>query len=615
MLIIAFKLYFVSNSLDSMKYLKDVSLALGESPERDYGHDTRIVQIHSSSFDQGNFFQWNSEAQAFENIEGNSCDRKPGHNNTSNSSCSGREYDIQWTTKLLFGLYGVVQCFDYYYLIGIAQIKELSHCDIFRCESLVWIRLPGKSPLSSVTDFSFPDQCNRLIDEFCSEECQSLYGSFDRNIAKRQNCNDDLVELGFQWNADLWSSATLKKCFVPLVFGFVETHAQNGVIFTLISRRSRFFAGTRYNSRGVDTNGSVAASVETEIVVYNPKVNVTASYVFYRGSLPVFWCQPLTGKYTPLAQTEKERDGSQVNHALEVHFNALRSHYCDNILVLNLLGKNNIRPVQQMFIDLLAANGTVEKGLVSYLNIDFHEYCSLQSFDKTLQLIDEIYGGSAVDDYSIFIPSNQSNIYQRSQSRLIRINCVDCVDRSNFAQFIICRHIVFRIMREIDPNLDIPLDFLSTMWKHNGAALALQYVSTSILYGDAYSLGRRPCYGPVMDAFLSLLRYVRNHFCDGRRHDRLNIAISRRMSGKHCHTTKLSTRNADATYILIGGCLISTFLTLANGYFVTPLLGAKNDSVFFSQIFCALWAVTTLLFIASSIIFRRLLFSIPVFTA
>ncbi len=70
---------------------------------------------------------------------------------------------------------------------------------------------------------------------------------------------------------------------------------------TLFARRSRHFAGTRYNRRGLKEgiDGYVANEVESEFIVFNSHnwdFNVhdeskVASVVFMRGSIPVFWGQ------------------------------------------------------------------------------------------------------------------------------------------------------------------------------------------------------------------------------------------------------------------------------------------------------------------------------------
>lgn len=73
----------------------------------------------------------------------------------------------------------------------------------------------------------------------------------------------------------------------------------------LISRRSRFRAGTRYFRRGIDHDGHVANFNETEQIATvasqaDPnKAATTLSFVQIRGSVPVFWAEINTLRYKP----------------------------------------------------------------------------------------------------------------------------------------------------------------------------------------------------------------------------------------------------------------------------------------------------------------------------
>lgn len=72
----------------------------------------------------------------------------------------------------------------------------------------------------------------------------------------------------------------------------------------LISRRSRYRAGTRYLRRGVDEDGKVANYVETEqIMIFRGHM---ISFVQTRGSVPVFWSQP-GYKYRPPILLDKSK--------------------------------------------------------------------------------------------------------------------------------------------------------------------------------------------------------------------------------------------------------------------------------------------------------------------
>jgi hypothetical protein len=85
------------------------------------------------------------------------------------------------------------------------------------------------------------------------------------------------------------------------------------LLFFLISRRSRYRAGTRYFTRGIDINGYTANNNETEqIVLFDPRSangqmasrgrvdgREKLSYVQTRGSVPVFWAEVNNLRYKP----------------------------------------------------------------------------------------------------------------------------------------------------------------------------------------------------------------------------------------------------------------------------------------------------------------------------
>ena len=78
----------------------------------------------------------------------------------------------------------------------------------------------------------------------------------------------------------------------------------------LISRRSRFRAGTRYFRRGIDHEGHVANFNETEQIllleghstptpISYDNYAAKLSFVQIRGSIPVFWSEINTLRYIP----------------------------------------------------------------------------------------------------------------------------------------------------------------------------------------------------------------------------------------------------------------------------------------------------------------------------
>ena len=91
---------------------------------------------------------------------------------------------------------------------------------------------------------------------------------------------------------------------LPIICGYIGmydyTINNKQLQFILISRRSQNYAGTRYNTRGIDDNGNVANFCETEQIL------VRGDYLFsfcqLRGSAPVFFEQLGITGYTDITR-------------------------------------------------------------------------------------------------------------------------------------------------------------------------------------------------------------------------------------------------------------------------------------------------------------------------
>jgi len=145
---------------------------------------------------------------------------------------------------------------------------------------------------------------------------------------------------------------------MPIVHGWVGQKQLEifgtALHLTLICRRSRFFAGTRYLKRGVNEDGKVANDVETEQILakgncgryYNENFS---SFVQIRGSIPLFWSHDTIGM-TPkppissiycndisfLSLFSVTRTDPFYNAAI-LHFADLFERYSTPIIALNLI--------------------------------------------------------------------------------------------------------------------------------------------------------------------------------------------------------------------------------------------------------------------------------------
>ena len=86
------------------------------------------------------------------------------------------------------------------------------------------------------------------------------------------------------------------------------------IYLTMIARRSKEFAGTRFLKRGANDEGHVANEVEIEQIVLDAMSSLHAngrytSFLQLRGSVPSFWSQDLAGmRPKPQITSESRHD-------------------------------------------------------------------------------------------------------------------------------------------------------------------------------------------------------------------------------------------------------------------------------------------------------------------
>ncbi|KNH08611.1 SACM1L protein [Perkinsela sp. CCAP 1560/4] len=586
-----------------MKHCQDVTILIGTSA----ANSAESVQIYSPYFGPGIFLRWEIENQLFEK-------RFHDEEDTFSEEETSENEEVAWEKIHFKCIYGIIRVLDRSYLIGITSVEQLKEIDIFRCNGLSWISLPFVGGTDSTLDMAFISRCESLLNEFCTREYRNVYGSFSTNLAKKMGEENNGDAMGFQWNADLHHQLGSKDYAVPLIYGHIEQHYTTDITFLLVNRRSRFHAGTRYHTRGFDENGYAAATVETEIIIHNKQNNTSASYVFLRGSFPGFWSQPLTGKFNPTVQHVKEKNGTKLNAACRKHFDRVEKYYSGTVTVLNLLSKRNIAPVQKYLKEMLSTDPFLSKNSPNIIDFDFHSYTSIFDFSGVNKLVESISQEVDQNGYSLLIYDGEDSSYQKTQRGVIRTNCVDCIDRTNFAQYLLCRYVVGQILREIEPSWTDPLDFLGPMWQRTGSALAHQYVGTHALYQDAYPELHRSSFSAIFDGCIALKRYYTNHLLDGRKQDRLTLSTRSDIIDSITYTEKIYDQGVEIHRILAGGILISLFFAWGNRYFEVALdADLDSESIFFSKLFSSVWGGVACLLLLSGVLLRKRLFSYPQF--
>ena len=379
---------------------------------------------------------------------------------------------------------------------------------------------------------------------------------------------------------------------------FTQNHRKYNL--TLVSRRGSRRQGPRYIKRGVDKNGDVANFVETEQILRG--LDSTNGDVFaftqIRGSIPLYWEQIETWRLKPPISPDLNLTSQYT--PLGTHVSAMCSDYCSNgkvgdkggksdddddddvpdMVFVNLIDKKGMQGALGACLSkalkglqknsninlnrdekaLLNRNITtveisrIQDTLIEHIWFDYHNKCSggkTSSLGELMPLLDPISIGS--DGY---LHINKHGKILKKQNKIIRSNCIDCLDRTNVVQSNIARRVLqhqlsivsnepffksipsssspsSRNRQQIDDYANFIPPFreesleisFRELWGDNGDNLSMLYAGTRALKRDVTRKGKRTRQGLFDDGVNSAKRYFINNFKDPRYQRALDIIL------------------------------------------------------------------------------------------
>ncbi|KAK0239924.1 SacI homology domain-containing protein [Armillaria nabsnona] len=323
-----------------------------------------------------------------------------------------------------------------------------------------------------------------------------------------------------EWLAKPFIDAGLHPYVLPIMQGYCQISAfdipEDGaenpvpVDYVLISRRSRDRAGLRYQRRGVDDEAHVANFVETETimrVVREGKANMF-SYVQIRGSIPLYWTQTGYGlKPPPVLAADRTH---------EQNLDAMKRHFGRTVLlygphtVVNLAEQHGKEAaVTHGYRDCMAELALPD---VQYHEYDFHVETKGMKYENISKLIEKM---DRTFEHQGFLWISDDSVLS-TQKGAFRVNCIDCLDRTNVVQSAFARHVLqtqLRAVALVGGTGDNDLVF-NDVWANNGDAISRAYAGTSALKGDFTRTGKRDLSGLLNDGVNSLARMYTSTFSD-----------------------------------------------------------------------------------------------------
>lgn len=372
----------------------------------------------------------------------------------------------------------------------------------------------------------------------------------DAFILASDDCNERFV-----WNNLLLKPVLIQEeiaiydWFRPIIHGFIDqaniSIYGRKIYITIIARRSHHFAGARFLKRGVNNAGNVANEVETEQIVsdvltssfHDSKYGFYAnprytSFIQYRGSIPLYWSQDLNRLPKPPIEINLLDPFFQSS---ALHFNNLFQRYGQPITVMNLI-KTKERTPRELKLNLHFEN------CIKYLNqflpvnkkLQYHSFDMSKHSKKNLDVIGPLQAiaKEAIDKTGVF--HNGTTLGStKIQQGIVRTNCIDCLDRTNAAQFIIGKEALAHQLKslgfltnatDLDYDSDI-INILTEMFHDHGDTIAVQYGGSNLV--NTMDLYRRinQWSSHTRDILSSIKRIYSNSFMDLIRQDAINLFL------------------------------------------------------------------------------------------
>ncbi len=266
----------------------------------------------------------------------------------------------------------------------------------------------------------------------------------------------------------------------------------------------------------------MANYVETEqILLYH---HYALSFVLTRGSIPVFWSQP-GYKYRPPPVLEAESP-EQDSEAFARHFDNEFSVY-DKVHCVSLVEQQGReRPLAEAFFEQAIK---LDEPRLAFTAFDFHEKCRAMRFENVSLLVEGIEEHLKATKYAWL--DSQGLVCK--QDGVFRVNCVDCLDRTNVAQTALAGAVLRRQLAKLgvfgpEDVEDLPKETslgFRALWANNGDALSRQYAGTKALKGDYTRTGERNLSGMMKDGVNSASRYYLNQFKDAFRQAAIDVVV------------------------------------------------------------------------------------------
>uniref|UniRef100_A0A8B9J3R4 Synaptojanin-2 n=1 Tax=Amazona collaria TaxID=241587 RepID=A0A8B9J3R4_9PSIT len=280
----------------------------------------------------------------------------------------------------------------------------------------------------------------------------------------------------------------------------------------LISRISCERAGVRFHIRGVNDDGHVSNFIETEQTIYLD--DDVSSFVQIRGSVPLFWEQ--LGLQVGSHHLRLNRGLEANAPAFDRHMMLLKEQYGKQVIV-NLLGSRGGEEVlNRAFKKLLWASSHAADTPMINFDYKFAKGGKTEKLENLLRPQLKLHW----EDFGTF--TKGENVSPRLQTGTFRMNCLDCLDRTNSVQSFIALEILLAQLESLGLNsksvIERFVESYKLMWTLNGHNLSR--VSTG-----SRALEAKNKVGKLKDGARSVSRTIQSNFSDAVKQEAIKLLL------------------------------------------------------------------------------------------
>jgi len=480
-------------------------------------------------------------------------------------------------STVVYGVLGSIKLLSGHFLIVIkkqALVTELFGNKIYRIVETMLLPYGDAASLSEASRID-EERYTSLLKSTFQAETFYYSPSYDMTIHTQNWFKSEKKSLWRDADDHFWWNKYLSKDLVavdaegwilPVIRGFVKFDKDivlvNGKSFRfgLISRLSVKRAGTRYNTRGADKLGNVANYVETEqIVVHEDNL---ISFMQVRGSIPLKWSQKPDLTYKPKLKIAPFSATPSAN-PFHIHMTNQLDRY-NKVVITNLINSTGSEgKLTDAFLD---QHAKFKNDNVKFINFDFHKKTKQSGYSAGInQLVEQVK--PSMDEFGYFHVNFKTHQIIKTQTGILRVNCIDCLDRTNVCESSFARLLLQRALQDIQliqPNQQVSqmsnLEYtFKNTWADNGDAMSNLYAGTGALKADFTRTGKRSFLGILNDGYNSATRYIYNNFTDGTKQDGLNLVLG-----------KYTVEKGESPFLVSGGAL-ATGLNVAKYAFLVGL--------------------------------------------